>query len=68
LLLETARTAMPLLLAAVKAVLELADNWSTPTPNADGVIAILDTATQECADMIREAIARELGKGAGDDR
>ena len=66
----TARTAMPRLLAAVEAVLELADKLPPQAPPSSALEEDRMWIRQECADMIREAITAALsgtGKGASDE-
>ena len=79
----TARIAMPVLLAALEAVLKLADDWDgkaeafTAAASRDGgpsrmTRAMLNARVQvlqDCAQALREAItAALLGEGAGDEK
>jgi hypothetical protein len=63
----TARNAFPRLLAAIEAALKVADQLPPQGPPSSALEEDRMWIRQECADMIREAITRELtGKEAGD--
>ena len=75
-----ARTAMPLLLAAVEAPLKLADDWDDkaaaltsaadrdrgPSRMTRGRLTSRAPVLQECAQALREGITAALTKAAGD--